>query len=290
MTKHSIKNNLRLGTFVLFALIATTVAAQHTKQLIIVHTNDTHSRIEPTDKNAARADQADKGGYARRSVFIDSVRQSNMPMILLDCGDFSQGTPYYTIFRGDVEIDLMNKLGYDAGTIGNHEFDYGMDNMLRLFRRANFPIVCSNYDFTGTMLEGVVKPYTVINRGGIRIGIIGLGPVLKGLVFKKHYQGIKFCDPVETTNRYAKLLREKMKCDLVVVISHLGYKMDEGYPSDFLLVPQIRGVDMVLGGHTHTFLATPTWLNDADGKKVPISQMGKNGQFVGTMTVNFTKK
>ncbi|MBR6287528.1 MAG: metallophosphatase [Bacteroidaceae bacterium] len=280
---------MRCAALVILAALCAAASARAPKRLVIIHTNDTHSRIEPFDKNDGNKDQADKGGYVRRAAFIDSIRNSGAATLVVDCGDFSQGTPYYNIFKGDVEIDLMNSIGYEACTIGNHEFDFGMENMLRLFKRAKFPVVCANYDFTGTMLEGVVKPYTIVRKNGLKIGIIGLGPIMEGLVFEKNYHGIKYMDPIGITNRYAELLKKKKKCDLVVVISHLGFEMEPGNPCDKRLVPEISNVDIVLGGHTHTYLAEPVWIADKTGKKVPVSQMGKNGRFVGTMTVEFAK-
>ena len=168
------------------------------KQLVVLHTNDTHSCVMPLNPNLADTAIADRGGFLRRVNMVKQERQKNPDLLLFDSGDFSQGSPYYTLFKGDVEVGLMNEMGYDAATIGNHEFDFGIDNMVRLFKKAKFPIVCSNYDFTGTPLKDIVKPWVVLKRGGVKIGVFGLGPQLEGLVTAANYGPIKYFDPIKT--------------------------------------------------------------------------------------------
>lgn len=265
--------------------------AQEVKELLILHTNDTHSRIEPLDEDAQPAEYAGKGGYARRAAFVGMMRKEHPDLLLLDCGDYSQGTPYYNMFRGEVEIRLMNQMGYDAATIGNHEFDFGLENMARLFRMADFPVVCANYDFTGTPLEHLVKPYTVLQRNGLRIGIFGLSPVLEGLVQASNCEGVRYNDPVATANAVASLLKGKEHCDLVVCLSHLGWQPLPNNPMcDEYLIAHTRHIDVVLGGHSHSYFEQPVYYENLDGEEVPLQQMGKNGVFVGVMSLEFEKE
>lgn len=264
-----------IAFLVISFLLSVPVMAQ--KDIVILQTNDTHSQIYPFSKNLSDKKKADRGGYLRRAVLIDEQRKQNPDLLLFDSGDFSQGSTYYTIFHGDVEIELMNKMGYDAATIGNHEFDFGLDNMARIFKMAHFPIVCSNYDFTGTPLEGIVKPYTVIKRNGVKIGVFGICPKLDGLVTKANYGAVKYNDPIATANEMAQLLKNKEKCDIVVCLSHLGWKTSDGDCSDDILVPKTSGIDLVLGGHTHTVLNPAVQLQNAEGKNVSVSQNGKSG-------------
>lgn len=268
-----------------FMAVAVAVAVQaRGRQVVILHTNDTHSCIFPLNKNLADTMLAGRGGFIRRAGMVRRERKRNPKLLLLDSGDFSQGSSYYTLYKGDVEIGLMNLMGYDAATIGNHEFDFGLDNMARLFKKADFPIVCANYDFTGTPLEGIVKPYTIIKRGGVKIGVFGLSPKLEGLVLAESYGGVKYKDPVKAANEVAKLLKEKEKCDLVICLSHLGW--DILGLDDTELMPQTRNIDLVLGGHSHTYFGSLEYMKNLDGKDIPNDQNGKHGIFVGRIVVN----
>jgi len=258
-----------------------------TKSLFIVHTNDTHSCIEPLSPLLADTAQADKGGYLRRAALIRDLRKYSPDLLLFDCGDFSQGSAYYSLYHGDVEVGLMNLMGYDAATIGNHEFDFGVENMARIFRQANFPIVCCNYDFTGTACEGLVKPYLIIKRAGVKIGIVGVAPKLEGLVAAHTCEGVRYADPVEAVQPIADYLKNDAKCDLVICLSHLGWNI--AGVSDEELIPATRNIDLVLGGHSHTYFANPQVLKNAEGKSVPINQMGKNARFVGTLQLKLTR-
>lgn len=254
------------------------------RTLLIVHTNDTHSCVEPINPHSADKQRADKGGYLRRAALLDDLRADDPDLLLFDCGDISQGSAYYTLFRGEVEFRLMNAMGYDAATIGNHEFDFGIDNMATLFAMADFPIVCANYDFGDTPLAPLVKPYVVIERQGLRIGVFGLGAKLEGLVAAENCAGITYLDPITEANRVAAHLREAERCDLVVCLSHLGWDtgLNEG-TCDQELITHTRGIDIVLGGHSHTYFDEPILLENLDGVPVPCNQMGKNGQWVGTL-------
>lgn len=253
------------------------------KKVTILYTNDTHSRVEPFGKNQPDTSMIGKAGFVRRAAFIAQEREANKNILLFDSGDFSQGSPYYTLFKGDVEVSLMNEMEYDAITIGNHEFDFGLDNMARLFKMAKFPVVCANYKVDGTVLEGLVKPYVVLKRGGVKIGVFGLSPRLSGLVQEKNYVGLYYMDPVECANVIAKELKEDEKCDLIICLSHLGWK---GQMGDRALVPRSHNIDIILGGHSHSMIAKPVYYTDADGKQVLVTQMGKNAQFVGKLVVN----
>ena len=293
MNKHYIYNKvvtrlvMGLLPFYLFTFLPINTDAKKHKQLVILHTNDTHSTILPLNPNIDNKDIAGRGGFLRRINMIKEQRSQNPGLLLFDSGDFSQGSGYYTLFKGEVEIGLMNQMGYDAATIGNHEFDFGMDNMAKLFRMANFPIVCSNYDCTGTVLEGLVKPYVIINRGGVKIGVFALAPPLKGLVFDGNCEGITFLDPAETAQKYIDILRKQEKCDIVICISHLGWAVSE-YPDERFL-SLTEGCDLVLGGHTHTYMPVLEYAPDKNGKKIPVDQNGKHGVFMGKLILNLEK-
>ena len=265
------------------AALVLATAAPAKKTVTILHTNDTHSCIMPLDAGMKDTLVAGRGGFLRRMELIRGERAADPGLLLIDSGDFSQGSPFYTMFKGDVEVELMNRMGYDAATIGNHEFDFGLENMARIFRMADFPIVCSNYDFTGTVLQGIVKPYAIIERVGVRVGLFGLGPKLEGLVFQDNYRGVEYLDPVEKANETARLLRG-MGCDIVVCISHLGWKED--FPDDSHLAANTRGIDLILGGHSHSYFQHTEYVDDLDGRPVAIDQNGKHGAFVGKLTLS----
>ena len=271
------------------ALLATLSAgAKKHKQLVILHTNDTHSCILPLKPELADTALAGRGGYLRRVAMVKEERQKNPDLLLFDSGDFSQGSSYYTMFKGDVEIGLMNQMGYDAATIGNHEFDFGLDNMARLFRMANFPIVCSNYDFADTELKDIVKPYVTLRRQGLKIGIFALSPKLKGLVSTKNYEPLVYLDPAEVAQKMVDQLRQKEKCDLVICISHLGWQISD-YP-DERMIERTNGIDLVLGGHTHTYFDKLEYAKNRDGQAVPVDQNGKHAAFVGKLVLDVGKK
>lgn len=277
----------RILTILTIVLTATITAAAKGKQLLILHTNDTHSCVIPLNPNLADTMLAGRGGFLRRAAMIDQMRKEDKELLLLDSGDFSQGSPYYTMFKGDVETELMNIMGYDAATIGNHEFDFGLDNMARLFKKVNFPIVCANYDFTGTVVEGLVKPYVVIKRKGVKIGIFGLSPKLEGLVMASTCAGVKYLDPIKTANDIADKLKNEEKCDVVICLSHLGW--DEAGLNDMEMMAKTRNIDLVLGGHSHSYFQQLNYVRNLDGKEIPNDQNGKHGIFVGKITLNLEK-
>jgi 5'-nucleotidase len=272
--------------YTFFLLIFTAgIQAQRATVITVLNTNDTHSCIEPFNPNSTDKVMADKGGFLRRDAFVRSMRKTDKDLLLFDCGDFSQGSPYFNLFHGDVEIGLMSKMRYSAATIGNHEFDFGLDNMARIFRKANFPIVCANYGVKGTVLEGIVKPYVVLKRKGLRIGVFGLGKKMEGLVQAKNCVGVTYEDPVTAAQRVTNILRDSLHCDLVICLSHLGWNIGED--DDNRLIPNTYGIDLVLGGHSHTLFDAPRYLKNSQGKSIPDYQLGKNAAYVGCTKLTF---
>lgn len=266
-------------------LLLGTMSVHAQKTLFIAHTSDTHSCVEPISPNFSDTLQADKGGFMRRAVLVKQLRAQHPDMLLLDCGDFSQGSVYYNLFKGEVEVALMNQMGYTATTIGNHEFDFGVENMARIFRQAKFPVVCCNYDFTGTPCEGLVKPYIVIERAGMRVGIFGLSPQLEGLVAKAKYEGVRYTKAVKAAQPIIDRLRGQEHCDVVICLSHLGWGSEPGMDQE--LIASTHGLDVLLGGHTHTYFDHPRYVRDSRGHEVVVDHMGKNAQFVGTLELGF---
>lgn len=254
--------------------------AQAQERLYILHTNDTHSCIEP-EKNG-------NAGVLNRALLIEEIKDSVGAdnVLLFDCGDFSQGSLYYNTFKGVVEIEIMNALGYNAGAVGNHEFDFGLDNLAHIAQKASFPLLCANYDFADTPCEGIITPSTIIERNGVKIGLFGLSPNPEGLITKEYYAGIKYLSPIETAIKYTTLLREK-GCDIVICLSHLGYYMPDNDCDDTRLATATSGIDIILGGHSHTYLAEPVKLTNSEGKEVIVRQMNKNGRYLGVVEIDF---
>ena len=282
------RNKLHLIIYIV-ALLATVPAnAKKHKQLVILHTNDTHSCVLPLKETLADTMLAGRGGFLRRVAMIKEERQKNPDLLLFDSGDFSQGSSYYTMFKGDVEIGLMNEMGYDAATIGNHEFDFGLDNMARIFKMAKFPIVCSNYDFADTELKDIVKPYIILKRQGVKIGVFALCPEMKGLVSQANYGPLQYQDPVKVAQDMVDVLRNREKCDLVICISHLGWEVSDY--SDEQVIENTTGIDLVLGGHTHTYMEKLEYVNDKSGRPVAVDQNGKSAVFVGRLVLDVEKK
>lgn len=259
------------------------------KKLTILHTNDQHSRIEPFDSSYSR--NPNQGGFARRAALIQKIREKDKNILLLDSGDVFQGTPYFNFFGGELEFKLMSMMGYEASTMGNHEFDNGLEGFNKALPSAKFPFICSNYDFENTILEGQTIPYKVFNKNGIRVGIFGLGIELAGLVGRKSYDETKYLDPVEIAQHYSDLLRKEKKCDLVVCLSHLGYDFRD-YPnkiSDKNLAAKTDGIDLILGGHTHTFLPEPQKFKNKSDRTVLVNQVGWAGLLLGRIDFYFDK-
>lgn len=277
--------DIKVILFVL-ALLLPTLSVSAQKHLTILHTNDTHSCVMPLSVHLADTLQAGRGGFLRRIAMLKEERRKDPGLLLFDSGDFCQGSPYYTLFKGDVESGLMNMMHYDAGTIGNHEFDFGLENMARVFKRLNFPIVCANYRFHEYGLDKIVKPYVILKRNGLKIGVFGLSPRLDGLVDHKNYRSTEYLDPVKTAQETADLLKKK-HCDLVVCISHLGW--EEKGMGDQEVISRTRGIDLVLGGHSHTYFRQLRYVDNLDGKPVADDQNGKSGIYIGKMKITLEK-
>ena len=257
----------------IFVVAALLVACSKPDHLTILHTNDTHSQVEPNAKNL--------GGYARRMGQIEQERKADPNLLLVDDGDFSQGSPFFNFFRGRVELDAMNRMGYDCGTLGNHEFDNGLDTLAAVLKTAQFPIVCANYDFTGTALENIIKPFTIVNKGGLKIGIFGLGCDPKGIISDKNFAPAKYLAPYpELAQAMVDTLRAQ-NCDVVLCLSHMGTfgKAPEDF-SDVGLAHSTRGIDAIIGGHTHE-LHVNHFEPNLDGDSIPVAQMAKSGVYLG---------
>ena len=262
-------------------IVPLTLSAQADKYITILHTSDMHSCIEPDGKTGL-------GGVVRRATFVDQMRKNKPNTLLVDCGDFSQGSLYYNLFKGETEVMMMNAMGYDVATIGNHEFDFGLDNMMRIFAMAEFPIVSTNYDFTGTPVEAFVRPYHIMKVDGVRVGFVGVGPQLGGLVAEANCKGVKYHDPIAAADSVAAILKEQKRCDVVVCLSHLGWKTGNGVDDEHLIAGS-RNIDLVLGGHTHSYFKEPLYYKNLDGRDIMLMHVGKNGQYVSETVIGLNK-
>ena len=255
-------------------------------KLSILHTNDMHSNIEPFTSGRNKG----LGGMQQLSSMIKKVRSQEDNVMLLDAGDVFQGTPYFNLFGGELEFKLMSEMGYDAITLGNHDFDNGIDGLVKQMKHANFSFISSNYDFTDTALEGKVIPHQIFRKDGIKIGVFGVGIELKGLVDASLCQGVKYIDPVSVANSKAHYLKTKEHCDLVICLSHLGFKYKSDKISDMKLAEQTYNIDLIIGGHTHSFLNKPVIIKNKNKKDVLISQVGFGAIKLGKIDFYFHKK
>ena len=251
--------------------------------ITILHTNDTHSQIDPLPANDANAG---KGGVARRATLVKRVRKENPNTLLVDAGDVLQGTPYFNFYKGEVEYKAMSAIGYDVGTLGNHEFDNGVEALAKALTFANFDIVSANYDVKGTVLEQRVKRYVVKTLAGIRVGLFGLGVSPVALITPDNFKGVTYIDPVVAARDVVKILREEERCALVVCMSHLGYNAD-AKSGDSFVASQVDGIDFIASGHTHTFMKEPVTQTQPCGAKTTIFQVGKSGIYVGRVDFTF---
>ena len=255
-------------------------------KITILHTNDVHSQIEPFPSNHNL--YPNKGGFARRARLFKEIRDLNPNTLIFDAGDIFQGTPYFNFFQGDLELGLMQKMGYNAATIGNHEFDAGLKTLKQNIINNNFQFISSNYDFTNTELEGLVDEYKIYEMEGVKIGVFGLGIELKGLVNPLLYKETKYNDPLDVAKYMTSKLKFEKGCDLIICISHLGHQYQIDKISDTKLAKLTSNIDLIIGGHTHTLLKEPLILNNSLGKEVIINQVGSSGVFVGRIDFNFT--
>ena len=273
----------------LSGLSLSSFTAAPVKKITILHTNDVHSHIDPFDKTDPK--YPDMGGAARRATLIESIRKENANVLLLDAGDIFQGTPYFNYYGGELEFKIMSLMKYDLATMGNHDFDNGIDGFYAQLPHAKFDFVSANYDFTNTVLNGIVKPYKIFIKDGIKIGVFGLGIELNGLVNKSLYKETVYNDPIEIAQDITRTLKKTEKCDLVICLSHLGfmYKEEPNKVSDMVLARKTRNIDLIIGGHTHTFLNKPYIEKNLDGEQVVINQVGCYGLNLGQVDFYFTE-
>ncbi len=262
-------------------LSVSSLSSINSTKITILHTNDVHSHIDPIGPNDPR--NANKGGIARRAKLIEAFRKENPNTLLLDAGDIFQGTPYFNYYGGELEFKLMSMLKYDAATIGNHDFDNGIGGLYAQLPHANFDFISANYDFSNTVMNTHVKPYKIFEKGGIKIGVFGVGIKLKGLVEKRLYKETVYLDPIEIAQDMSSVLKHEEHCDLVICLSHLGYhyKNAAEKASDLNLAKATKDIDLIIGGHTHTFLPKPTIAQNINGDNVLVNQVGCYGLYLG---------
>jgi 5'-nucleotidase len=261
-------------------------AAKSPVRLVVLHTNDVHSRLEPFPMDGGRLQGL--GGVATRAQVIQEIRRKNELVLLLDAGDIFQGTPFFNLYYGEPEIKAMTAMGYDGCTMGNHDFDGGIENFAKQMLHASFPCIISNYDFTNTPLEGKTLPYKIFKKGPLKIGVYGLGIKLKGLVPENLYGNTIYQDPIQKSNEMAEILKKKEKCDFIICLSHLGYRYRESnMVSDEMLAKSTQYTDLIIGGHTHTFLDEPVVFKDKNGSDVVINQVGWGGVRLGRLDFSF---
>ncbi|MBK7871438.1 MAG: metallophosphatase [Saprospiraceae bacterium] len=256
-------------------------------KLTILHTNDVHSRIEPFPMDGSR--NQGLGGAARRAALIQKIREQEQHVLLFDSGDIFQGTPYFNFYGGELELKLMSQMGYDAATIGNHDFDAGIDGLYKQLPNANFPLISSNYDFSNTIMNGKTLPYKIFKIEHLKIGVLAVGIELEGLVPKALYKETQYLDPLANANRVAAQLKNDEKCDYVICLSHLGYKYSDSKISDIVLAQNSRNIDLILGGHTHTFMDQPDLISNQDSAPVLVNQAGWAGIMLGRLDIFFER-
>ena len=258
------------------------------KKVTILHTNDTHSHIDPFPLNHSK--YPGQGGVERRKQLIDLIREEEKNVLLLDAGDIFQGTPFFNVHGGEIELKLMSAMGYDAATMGNHDFDGGMEGFLKALPHANFPFLCANYDFSQTVLAGQTKPYQIFKKSGIKIGVFGLGVELDGLVSRELYKETRYLDPIQTAQNWASFLRHEEGCQLVICLSHLGYEPRLNAACDKVLATETSEIDLIIGGHSHTFMERAEIWKNKDGKPALINQVGWAGLMLGRVDFEFNSK
>lgn len=263
-------------------------ASASSRHLTVLHTNDVHSYIDPFPADDPK--NPNRGGVARRAYLIEEIRKENPNLLLLDAGDIFQGTPYFNYYGGEIEIKLMSMMKYDLATMGNHDFDNGIEGFYKQLPHANFDFVSANYDFSNTILDGIVKPYKIFVKNGIKVGVFGLGVELHGLVDKRNYEETVYLDPIEVSQSMATELKEKHRCDIIICLSHLGfdYKNNPDKVSDLKVAAATTDIDLIIGGHTHTFMERPTVVKNKSGKDVVINQVGCYGLNLGRIDFHLT--
>ncbi len=258
------------------------------KTLVILYTNDQHSRIEPFPDNGLK--YAGMGGVVKRAKMIEKIRtEYNNNVLLLDAGDIFQGTPYFNYYHGELDFKLMSKMGYDLSTLGNHDFDLGIENIIQQLPHATFEFVNCNYDFKDTLLKNKILSYKIIKKNGIKIGITGVGIELDGLVLKENYGDVVYYDPIEKLQQVERILKEDKHCDYIICLSHLGYQYQDNKVSDVILAQNIRHTDLIIGGHTHTFLDKPVVIKNKNNTETFVTQVGWAGIWLGNLMINFSE-
>lgn len=276
------KNVFKHLLFVVCVVVLHVACHPKASTITILHTNDTHSQVEPIEKGKRDGNFA---GYARRMGFIQQERIVSPELILLDAGDFSQGTPYFNFYHGRVEVDALNQMGYDAVTLGNHEFDNGVDTLAAVLKDAQFAVLSANYDVRNTPLEGIVQPYTILTRAGVRVGILGVGVDPTGLIAERNFAPVRYLDPIASVQHVASELKNRYHCDVIICISHLGTEHANAQRvSDVQLAKATRYIDVIVGGHTHQ-IVTNRYEQNLDGKDVLLTQMGKSGARIGKISL-----
>ena len=275
---------LGIGTLLVSPSLFSQENLKKKKRLVILHTNDTHSTIEPFPSKHSKF--PNMGGVSKRHTILQKIRSEEEHVLLLDAGDIFQGTPYFNTFNGELEMKLMSLLQYDAATMGNHDFDIGLEGFLNAQQFANFPFLCANYDFSETILSGKTKAYQIFHKAGIKIGVFGVGVALKGLVSEDKYGNTRYLDPISTANKIASDLKSK-GCDLVICLSHLGFEYEnKSINSDRKLAAETENIDLILGGHTHTFFDKPLVLKNSKNKDVLVNQVGWGGVYLGRIDID----
>jgi 5'-nucleotidase len=287
MDRRKFLYSLGTGALTITSLSSLTKKSEFQK-LTVLHTNDTHSHIDPFPVNDRK--YPNKGGVNRRKALVDQIRARENEVILLDAGDIFQGTPYFNMYGGELEFKVMSALGYDAATIGNHDFDGGIEGFNKVLPLANFPFICSNYDFKDTILNQKTIPFKIIRKGKLKIGVFGLGVELDGLVSKNLYKETVYQDPIIKAQKYANILKNDYKCNLVICLSHLGYYSKLNKMCDTVLAKETSKIDLIIGGHTHTFLDKPEMHKNKNGKAVLINQVGWAGLMLGRVDFYFDKQ
>jgi len=284
---------LKTGAIFSLGALAPSILYAHPERnklhnLTILYTNDWHSRIDPFPANDPK--YPNLGGAERRSRLINEIRKTKKNLLLLDAGDIFQGTPYFNFYGGELEYKLMSEMGYDAVTLGNHDFDNGIEGLIKQMPHAKFPFICSNYDLKDSDLKNKVLPWKIFKKGPIKVGVFGLGIELNGLVPKMNYQGIVYNDPIQSAETTSDFLKNNQRCNLVVCLSHLGYSYNNDKASDRIVAATTKNIDLIIGGHTHTFLDEPEIITNQKGKQVLVTQMGWAGIKLGRLDYEFKEK
>ncbi len=273
-------------TFILICLLSSNLHSQSNK-ITILHTNDTHSRIEALSLNDKKF--PGYGGYVYRNSIVKNIKNNTDNVLIFDAGDFFQGTPYFNFFEGELEIELMNKIEYTAVTLGNHEFDNGIEKLTQRLHKAQFPIISTNYDFRNTSLKDIIKPWLIKKIGKYKVGIIAVGVNPEGLISPINFEGVGYMEPYSIAEQTAEYLKNKMKCNLIVCLSHLGYQQPHGVKNDVEMANQTKYIDIIIGGHTHTLLKDAMEVINNQNHKVLITQCANMGVFIGRIDVEFER-